>query len=93
MLVERRSVNGIVLIFSVCEVDSDAMALKVKQEFTTKERARKAVKAESKPAVKADAHKNGLPEGRPRRVAALLSGSLSKRTERDLRQYARAAGD
>ncbi len=35
------------------KVDADAIALKVKQEFTAKEKARKATKPESKPAAKA----------------------------------------
>ena len=34
-------------------VDTDAVALKVKQEFAAKEKARKATKPESKPAAKA----------------------------------------
>jgi ParB family chromosome partitioning protein len=33
-------------------VDTDAVALKVKQEFAAKEKARKATKAEPKPAAK-----------------------------------------
>jgi ParB family chromosome partitioning protein len=34
-------------------IDTDAVALKVKQEFTAKERARKATKSEPKPTTKA----------------------------------------
>jgi ParB family chromosome partitioning protein len=35
------------------EVDTDALALKVKQEFAAKEKARKATKTEPKPVAKA----------------------------------------
>ena len=36
-----------------CEVDTDRVPLKVKQEFAAKEKARKAIKPESKPGAKA----------------------------------------
>jgi ParB family chromosome partitioning protein len=49
----RRPLNSLRAAAHVYGVDTDAVALKVKQEFAAKERAKQAGKPELKPAAKA----------------------------------------